>query len=464
MGFHRAKLPSEDLQPELFDVPAAVVCVNCGRGDCAGCRSSETDQEFGNSGVIVSVPWERPRNSVWFALWATTRAATQAADSFFSQLPEGSVTNAFSFAVLAEMLAVGSTLVVWFTGGFLAAYLTLPRWLDEVFASPTAFSSLVRTTVAAWVMFCSVLLLARLSHGLTLHYKARKLGASPGWSHALRFGFYAAAWDLATSPIAIALAVLQQGPATAVRHQLLHIRTTPRVGTTSFLRGTYGVDDENANRIKRFALWVTSALALVATLLALVVVAFVAAQLPRQAVDRALCRVTFCFVHRKHVDQHAIGYAQPTRHLSRHVQHQQGIRFGVSAIEGVQVRRPNLQQISWRHRPNRRRTWLHVEQAHVAKPIVASENRNPGVGSLRRALGNFQFSPQHHIHVTPGFPFVKHHLSRLKKQAVQLPREVLQDLLRQRSEQTHPPEVVSGTTRGLKTIRHQDGSSTQICR
>ncbi|MGH7437003.1 MAG: hypothetical protein ACRENE_15120, partial [Polyangiaceae bacterium] len=51
---------------ELVDaeVPAAVVCAQCGDADCPGCLRENT-----RSGVVAVVPWERPGASSLVRLW-----------------------------------------------------------------------------------------------------------------------------------------------------------------------------------------------------------------------------------------------------------------------------------------------------------------------------------------------------------------------------------------------------------
>src|SRR5262245_19742084 len=99
--------PLQDDLPDIFDVPAAVLCARCGQPDCPGC---EDPTETG-SGVVAIVPWERP-GTMWQRLWATARASTLGAQTFFAARPDGPVRPAAGFAVLAELLAVASMLVL----------------------------------------------------------------------------------------------------------------------------------------------------------------------------------------------------------------------------------------------------------------------------------------------------------------------------------------------------------------
>src|SRR5579862_5127232 len=85
------------------DVPAAVVCAQCGNADCAGCFEEPT-----KSGVVAVVAWERPGAPALARLWATARATTYSAEPFFETLPDGPLAPAFGFAVVSELLAASA--------------------------------------------------------------------------------------------------------------------------------------------------------------------------------------------------------------------------------------------------------------------------------------------------------------------------------------------------------------------
>src|SRR5258708_13806270 len=86
MALVRLPRPRLDLDEEAVDsdVPAAVVCLTCGRGDCPGCHEERT----GASGVIAIVPWERPQLAWPSRFFATVQATTLGAEGFFRPLPD----------------------------------------------------------------------------------------------------------------------------------------------------------------------------------------------------------------------------------------------------------------------------------------------------------------------------------------------------------------------------------------
>ena len=85
------------------DVPAAVLCAFCGRGDCTGCGGADEQA----SGIVAIVPWERPGAGTWSRLFATAKLTTVGAESFFSALPDGEASPALRFAVVAESNRAG---------------------------------------------------------------------------------------------------------------------------------------------------------------------------------------------------------------------------------------------------------------------------------------------------------------------------------------------------------------------
>ncbi|MBM4362718.1 MAG: hypothetical protein FJ104_08560, partial [Deltaproteobacteria bacterium] len=87
---------------ELSELPPAVICVVCGRADCAGHDAAPVREG------TVRPAWEEP-DAPWLgSAWATARAVTVDATRFFGSLSTGSVTQALGFALLVELAAIGS--------------------------------------------------------------------------------------------------------------------------------------------------------------------------------------------------------------------------------------------------------------------------------------------------------------------------------------------------------------------
>jgi len=191
-----AKPDNDEEIVDSVDVPAAVICAWCGRGDCAGCAR----ERAGASGVIAIVPWERPLAAWPGRFFATVQATTKGADGFFRALPDGAISPALAFAVIAEIFAVSSTaalvapLVVLGVPGLLLRFLS-----DEVTRSAVLWATLVG--VAGFTL---LLVGAHALHGWVLAPAvSRTLG--------LRLGFYACGWDFGSSPAGVVAATYAEG-------------------------------------------------------------------------------------------------------------------------------------------------------------------------------------------------------------------------------------------------------------
>jgi hypothetical protein len=223
--------PERDDLFDQVDVPATVVCAVCGDAECPGCAN-----EVSRSGVVAIVPWERPGASFGTRLWATARASTFDAERFFEALPEGPIAPALRFAIVCELfasLAVAATIIP-------LGLLLSPGWLRHVVFEHV--SLLVRATFAGVPALALLLVLAHASHGWALYFGARKLpAASRGPWRALRFGLYAAGWDLVIGPLGVVLATVKEGPGRALEIATI-TSGLPGRSARAFLRGAYRLD------------------------------------------------------------------------------------------------------------------------------------------------------------------------------------------------------------------------------
>ncbi|MFO0658503.1 MAG: hypothetical protein U0165_01520 [Polyangiaceae bacterium] len=264
---HLRVVPADDTSTELVDVPAAIVCAHCGSPECPGCAPDPFRAT--GSGVHFFVPWERPDRSVWGRFWDTTRATTYEADTFFSSLPDGSLATALAFAIIAEVVAVGATLVGWgaIVGG--VAFLIAPAFTLSMLGDAAEQIRLLRVALAAWFAFSVALVVAHATHGLALDRMARRAGAEARLNRALRFGLYAAGWDVATSPFGVLVSLFQSGPS-ALRSAMRFAVLTPTQATAAFVKAAYRRDATSSVSIRRRAMLVTMPLSILVVLIALV--------------------------------------------------------------------------------------------------------------------------------------------------------------------------------------------------
>lgn len=254
-----ARIETEELADA--DVPAAVVCAQCGDADCPGCL-----QEHTRSGVVAVVPWERPGASSLARLWTTARATTIEADRFFETLPDGPVLPALRFAIVSEVLAamaMGSL-------GLVGLVALSPQWARHVFIEE--WLTTARVGSAGVLGLATLLVVAHAAHGLALDVGARQSGVRRAARRALRFGLYAAGWDLVLGPIGAVVMALREGPRAALKIAGVSVGLPGR-SARAFLRGCYHLEGKGAEPALRASLiaavvaTLVGALATIATIL-----------------------------------------------------------------------------------------------------------------------------------------------------------------------------------------------------
>ncbi len=236
MSVHGRKNNNRSDADELVDseVPAAVVCAHCGDADCPGCLHEQT-----RSGVVAVVAWERPGAHALARLWATARATTLDAERFFESLPDGPIAPALRFAVISEMIAASSVAVL----GLCGLALLAPAWVKHLLVDEGL--TVVRIVGASVPSIAALLVAAHAAHGLALDYGARRARARGAASRALRFGLYAAGWDLVIGPLGILIVAGKEGARAALSIVAVSMGLPTR-SARAFARGCYQLDGRSA--------------------------------------------------------------------------------------------------------------------------------------------------------------------------------------------------------------------------
>lgn len=237
----RAHRREDELFDSLFDVPAAVLCAACGQADCPGCIAASEHE----SGVVAIVPWERA-GGTWARLWATANATTRGAEAFFAVLPDGEIPVAMRFAVLAELLTVGSMAAVLLP---LVAF-ALPGLALAVVTDPA-----LRVRALGWIAVgvpavAMWMVAAHVTHGAALDAGARLRGGRPQRRRAVRFGLYACGWDLMLGPLGAAVMLASQGLRATLEIAAL-AAAAPRRASTALLQGIYQLSPADVARARR---------------------------------------------------------------------------------------------------------------------------------------------------------------------------------------------------------------------
>ncbi len=260
----RAEWRAESDELVDSDVPAAVVCARCGDAECAGCAYDPTQ-----SGVVAMVAWERPGAPLVGRLWATARAATRDPERFFETLPDGPIAPALRFAVLSEMIAATAMAFV----ALVPIAILAPGWIGHVAAE--AGSRAARLAVAGLPMLAALLVAAHAVHGWALDRGARRSGGRAATTRALRFGLYAAGWDLVIGPLGAVVLAVREGLGAAVSIGG-HSVGLPTRSAKAFLRGCYGLEGDAAGPAMRAGHAAAIVVTLVGALLVIAAMAWAA--------------------------------------------------------------------------------------------------------------------------------------------------------------------------------------------
>lgn len=255
--------PLHEEPPDIFDVPAAVLCARCGQPDCAGCEDLASE----SSGLVAIVPWERP-GGTWKRLWGTARATTLSAETFFAALPDGPVRTAASFAVLAELLAVASIFVMLVP----LIALALPGLAAAIVSDPGVRARAAFWTAIAIPSLAVWMVIAHAAHGYALDIGARRAGGRSQRRRALRFGLYACGWDLMSGPLGALAAAFSEGRKAAGDAISASMRVPSRA-TIALLQGVYALSPSAMPVARRFGTIAAVVVTITSAILVLVAMA-----------------------------------------------------------------------------------------------------------------------------------------------------------------------------------------------
>jgi hypothetical protein len=260
----RARTAPDDADLPDTDVPAAVLCMACGRMDCAGCVTSER-------APIVSTPWEANDRPVWHRLRETAHLATVDGEAFFGTLPDGSVTAAFGFALSCELLAIASLALI----SLPVVYALVPGFVEEIAADHERRAWVAASITSAIPLLALMMVGLHMLWAASLEFGLRLSGAKARPAHCLRYALYSCGWDLVTSPFGFAAGWASVGFRGATAELRAAIRI-PRFATVAYIGRARSVPERKARRALLVAAVLTGAivLALALTLGVALVLAF----------------------------------------------------------------------------------------------------------------------------------------------------------------------------------------------
>jgi len=192
--------------------------------------------------------------------FSTAQATTRGAEGFFCALPDGPVSPAFRFALLAEIFAVGSTAAVVAP----LVVLAIPGLLLRFASNDSTRASVALSTLVGVVGFTALLVAAHAVHGLVL-------GRTASRSRALRLGLYGCGWDFGSSPAGVIAASLAGGVGAGFALVGSSV-TAPGRAIDAAMNGVFKLEGDAARNTKRRAMWIAMSLSVpaVAVILALI--------------------------------------------------------------------------------------------------------------------------------------------------------------------------------------------------
>jgi hypothetical protein len=208
--------------PEESDVPPMVSCALCRRPDCPGCSVVVAP----SGPTTVALAWESGRGHWLKRVWLTALAGSIEPHKTFGELPEGSVTPALTFALLAETLALASVA----SALALAALAVTPEFSLPILSTPVFLAA----GLASLFALALLMVLLHVLWGLCIELGALTTGGRARFDQGLRFGLYACGWDLVTSPAGIIGGLLSRGFAGAWR-PIVQAARVPRAALRAYV-------------------------------------------------------------------------------------------------------------------------------------------------------------------------------------------------------------------------------------
>jgi hypothetical protein len=242
--------------PDDADVPAAVVCAACGRPDCPGCNQGETANH-----PKTGTPWEQNGAPPLRRLWRTAILATVDGEAFFAELGEGSVGQAFLFALLCELFAIASLAALWVP----ISYVLVPGFVESIFWTAPYRGLATMGVFIAVPVLAVLMVLLHVLWGTSLEFGLRLSGAEPRPGHCLRYALYSCGWDLVTSPFGFTAGWMSSGFQGAARELRAAVRI-PRFATRAYVGRARRVPDVKARRALTLAAVMTGTVVLASAL------------------------------------------------------------------------------------------------------------------------------------------------------------------------------------------------------
>jgi hypothetical protein len=126
---------------------------------------------------------------------------------------------------------------------FVPVTLLAPGWVKHLLLHEGGL--LLRVVVAGVPALAALLVAAHVAHGWALDIGARRSGARGATTRALRFGLYAAGWDLVIGPLGAVVVAVKEGLRASLSIGAVGMGLPGR-SARAFLRGCYRLEGRSA--------------------------------------------------------------------------------------------------------------------------------------------------------------------------------------------------------------------------
>ncbi|HTM44847.1 MAG TPA: hypothetical protein VL137_07830 [Polyangiaceae bacterium] len=229
-------MAQERWQPEPTDFPPTVITV---------------DSPPVESMQFAALPWAATLGVA--SAWHTAEEMSRNAERIASEFRGHRAGRAALFALVAELLAVGSVALALLP----LIALSFPRAATRALFNPS-YALLLGGEAVVGVVLMALLMVglhALWAWGMELGVWNR--GLPRNWNSGVALACYSCGWDLVTSPFGVCVLLFGKGPRSVgpvVRAAL----NAPRLCVNAYLQGAREFSEADQSAVLRFAVWVTA--------------------------------------------------------------------------------------------------------------------------------------------------------------------------------------------------------------
>jgi hypothetical protein len=200
--------------------------------------------------ALGELPWLRTLSLN--ALWQSCEHAVARADALAASIVGAKFARAALFALLAELLAIGSivTVVLALIG------LVYPRLVIWAVMNPSFGLDILLFSSAGVLLLAIAMVALHWLWALAMELGARHNRLPTQWRTGLCLASYSCGWDLVTSPLGVVLLLATRGRKSVLPTLRAALRA-PRQCVLAYLEKGRGLASDERRRVVLFAAWLT---------------------------------------------------------------------------------------------------------------------------------------------------------------------------------------------------------------